>query len=110
MGDEVLFSFTITEAFKITNIPWYLILGMLSGLVSLFFSRMTLFLEKSYDRITNIYLRLILGGIVLGVLYLCFPPFNGEGYETIMLHVAGIQMSFRMYPFFIISETVLPEY
>ncbi|MDY0098337.1 MAG: chloride channel protein [Bacteroidales bacterium] len=85
MGDEVLFSFTITEAFKITNIPWYLILGMLSGLVSLFFSRMTLFLEKSYDRITNIYLRLILGGIVLGVLIYVFPPFYGEGYDTIML-------------------------
>lgn len=85
MGDEVLFSFTITEAFRIKNIPWYLILGILSGLISLYFSRMTLFLEKSYEKISNIYLRLILGGLVLGVLIYVFPPFYGEGYDTIML-------------------------
>jgi CIC family chloride channel protein len=37
MGDKVLFSFNITEAFNISNIPWYLILGVISGVVSLYF-------------------------------------------------------------------------
>jgi len=45
---------------------------------------MTLFLEGSYNKITNAYLRLVLGGIVLGGLIYLFPPFYGEGYDTIM--------------------------
>ena len=89
MGDKVLFSFNITGAFNISNIPWYLFLGIISGLISLYFSKMTLFLEGSYEKIKNIYLRLILGGIVLGGLIYLFPPFYGEGYDTIMSLLQG---------------------
>lgn len=89
MGDEVLFSFTITEAFNLKNIPWYLLLGVVSGFVSLYFSRMTLFLEKQYEKISNIYFRFLAGGIVLGGLIWLFPPFFGEGYNTIMSILEG---------------------
>ena len=89
MGNKVLLTFNIVEAFNITNIPWYILLGIISGLISLYFSKMTLFLEGSYEKIKNIYLRLILGGIVLcGLIYL-FPPFYGEGYDTIMALLQG---------------------
>jgi len=89
MGEEVLFSFTITEAFSISNIPWYLVLGVISGLLSLYFSKMTLFLESKYEQIKNIYLRLCLGGIILGGLIFLFPPFYGEGYDTVMSLLRG---------------------
>jgi chloride channel protein, CIC family len=89
MGDKVLLSFNIVGAFNISNIPWYLLLGVVSGLISLYFSKMTLFLEGSYSRIKNSYLRLILGGIVLGSLIYLFPPFYGEGYDTLMLLLQG---------------------
>ena len=59
MGDNVLLSFNITEAFNIRNIPWYLLLGVVSGFVSLFFSKMTLFLESRYEKISNIFVRLV---------------------------------------------------
>ena len=89
MGDKVLFNFNILEAFSISNIPWYLLLGIISGVISLYFSKMTLFLEGSYEKIRNVYLRLILGGIVLGGLIYLFPPFYGEGYDTIMSLLQG---------------------
>ncbi|MEI6050502.1 MAG: chloride channel protein [Bacteroidota bacterium] len=89
MGDKVLFTYNIVEAFNISNIPWYIALGIISGLISLYFSKMTLFLEGSYEKIRNIYLRLILGGIVLGGLIYLFPPFYGEGYDTIMSLLEG---------------------
>ena len=89
MGDKVLLSFNIVGTFNISNIPWYLLLGVVSGLISLYFSKMTLFLEGSYSRIKNTYLRLILGGIVLGSLIYLFPPFYGEGYDTLMLLLQG---------------------
>jgi CIC family chloride channel protein len=50
---------------------------------------MTLFLEERYNEIKNSYLRLILGGIVLGSLIYLFPPFYGEGYDTIMSLLQG---------------------
>jgi len=89
MGNKVLFSFDIVGAFNISNIPWYLLLGVVSGLISLYFSKMTLFLEGSFSKIKNTYLRLILGGIVLGSLIYLFPPFFGEGYDTIMSLLEG---------------------
>jgi len=89
MGDKFLFSFNIAGSFNISNIPWYVLLGVISGLISLYFSKMTLLLEGSYQKIKNSYLRLILGGIVLGGLIYLFPPFFGEGYETIMSLLQG---------------------
>jgi len=89
MGDDVLFSFNITESFNISNIPWYLVLGIICGFVSVFFSKMTLFLESKYEKIRNIFVRLALGGIVLGSLIYLFPPFYGEGYDTIMSLLQG---------------------
>jgi CIC family chloride channel protein len=89
MGDNVLFTFNVADAFNISNIPWYLLLGIISGLISLYFSKMTLFIEGYYERIRNIYIRLILGGILLGGLIYLFPPFYGEGYDTIMSLLQG---------------------
>jgi CIC family chloride channel protein len=89
MGDKVLLTFEVTEPFNIANIPWYLILGVVSGLVSFYFSKMTLFLEGQYERIRNIYIRLAAGGIVVGGLIYLFPPFYGEGYDTIMKLLQG---------------------
>ena len=84
MGEEVLFNFTIREAFNISNIPWYIILGILSGFISLYFSKMTLFLEKNFEKISNIYVRLFAGGIVVSVLVYLFPAFYGEGYTAVL--------------------------
>jgi chloride channel protein, CIC family len=89
MGDKVLFSFSVKAAFNIANIPWYLVLGVGSGLVSLYFSKMTLFLEKNFERIKDVFVRLAVGGIILGGLIWLFPPFYGEGYDTIMSLLQG---------------------
>lgn len=89
MGNKLLFSFEVAGPFFISNIPWYMLLGVISGLISLYFSKMTLFLEDKYEQIKNTYLRLILGGTVLGCLIYLFPPFYGEGYDTIMALLMG---------------------
>lgn len=89
MGDDVLLTFNITESFLISNIPWYIVLGIICGIVSVFFSKMTLFLESQYEKIRNIFIRLVVGAIVLGSLIFLFPPFYGEGYDTIMSLLQG---------------------
>ncbi|MDR2886798.1 MAG: chloride channel protein [Bacteroidales bacterium] len=89
MGDQTLFSFNIAGGFDINNIHWYILLGVISGLVSLSFSRMTLFLESRFEKIANLFVRLIAGGLALGALVYIFPPFYGEGYNTVMSLLKG---------------------
>jgi len=89
MGDRVLFTFNIVGTFNISNIPWYILLGVISGMLSLYFSKMTIFLESGYEKVRNIYLRLVIGGVVLGGLIYLFPPFYGEGYDSIMSLLQG---------------------
>jgi CIC family chloride channel protein len=89
MGENVLFTFNIATAFNLSNIPWYILLGIVSGMLSLYFSKMTLFIEGSYEKVKNIYIRLAIGGVVLGGLIYLFPPFYGEGYDTIMALLQG---------------------
>lgn len=89
MGDNVLLTFNISEAFNINNIPWYIVLGVVTGLISAFFSKMTLFLESRYEKIKNQAVRLAVGGTVVGLLIFLFPPFYGEGYDAIMSLLQG---------------------
>jgi CIC family chloride channel protein len=89
MGDRVLFSFNVTESFMIRNIPWYIVLGLTSGIISLYFTRMTLFLENRFEKIRNDFTKLAAGGIILGFLIFLFPAFFGEGYDTILALLAG---------------------
>ena len=89
MGDTVLFSFKVKEAFIISNIPWYIVLGFVCGLVSAYFTRMTLMLESGYEKIRNDFLRLLIGGSVACLLILIFPPFFGEGYNAVMSLLQG---------------------
>ncbi len=83
MGKGSLFSFTLSESFLLANIPWFIVLGLFSALLSLYFTRTTMVLESIYEKISNRYLRLLTGGMVLGILILLFPPLYGEGYDTI---------------------------
>ncbi|MBP7037651.1 MAG: chloride channel protein [Bacteroidales bacterium] len=93
MGDEVLLSFTITGPLNMQNIPWYLLLGVITGLVSVYFTRLTLFIEARYKKIRNMYIRILSGGLVVGILVFLFPAFYGEGYDAIMLLLKGESVS-----------------
>ena len=83
MGRDVLFSFELRETFLLVNIPWYIVLGLGTALLSIYFTRATMSLEKLYDRVKNQYVRLIIGGTVLGMFIFLLPPLYGEGYNTI---------------------------
>lgn len=89
MGKGVLLSYDVTEPFVINNFPYYMILGVFAGLVSLYFTRFSMFLESKLEKITNSYSRMLFGGVALGVLIFLFPPLYGEGYNTIQALLDG---------------------
>ncbi len=69
--------------FNIANLPYYLILGVVSGLVSLYFTRVTLSTEDKIGKLKNPYIKWILSSISLGLLIFLFPPLYGEGYDSL---------------------------
>jgi len=89
MGNEVLFSFAVRETFYLINLPYYILLGLLCGFGGLYFTHLNISIEKGFKKIKNRYIRLVIGGIILGGLIFLLPPLYGEGYETIMLLLKG---------------------
>ncbi len=69
--------------FNIANLPYYLILGVVSGLVSLYFTRVTLSTEDKIGKLKNPYIKWILSSISLGLLIFLFPPLYGVGYDSL---------------------------
>lgn len=83
MGDTVLFHFAISNQFNSDNLPYYILLGVFSGLISFYFTRTGMWVETYVKRVKNIYSRLLFGGIFLGLLVFLFPSLWGEGYDSI---------------------------
>ncbi|RLD87960.1 MAG: chloride channel protein [Bacteroidetes bacterium] len=89
MGSGVLFSFHFTDDFLIANLPWYILLGLLTGFVSLYFTKTTLYIEKQIKSINKVWQRVLLGSFLVGVLIFIFPSLYGEGYEFLRELING---------------------
>jgi CIC family chloride channel protein len=88
-GSSFMFKFTIIEEFDVYRIPFLILLGIVCGLVSLYFTRGMNRIEKFFRRFRNPYSKLAIGGIMLSVLIFIFPPLYGEGYDTISALLNG---------------------
>lgn len=88
MGTGVQFTFEVGQAFGLSQLPFYAVLGVFCAAVSLYFLRVTDRLEGWFAKRGNPWLRVAIGGAVLGVLVYTFPPLYGEGYSTVtnLLH------------------------
>lgn len=82
LGDAVVFSNNI-QNFNMSNIPYYILLGLFCGFISLYFTRTTLSLEDRIKRIVNPFRRWIISALSLGLLIFLFPPLFGEGYGSL---------------------------
>lgn len=71
------------EPFVLKNIPFYLVLGILCGLLSLYFTRTTLKLEDQFAKMRSSWLRWLLCSVGVGLLVFLFPPLYGEGYDHV---------------------------
>ncbi len=83
IGEDVLFAFELTDSFSTGDIPFYVLLGLLTGLFSVYFTRTTYRIEAAIKKINSDYMRALVGGLSLGFVIFIFPPIYGEGYQTI---------------------------
>lgn len=76
-------------AFSMRNIPAYIVLGVFCALCSLYFNKMTLWLEDKSKKISSPYLKWFVCSIGLGLLIFLFPPLYGEGYGVLESFLHG---------------------
>jgi CIC family chloride channel protein len=89
LGDDVLFSFVLKDPFIASDTPYYILLGILCGLISVYFTRMMYYIDAKITKIKNYAIRGLIGGLLLAMIIFLFPPIYGEGYDTIKLLLEG---------------------
>ena len=89
-GSTALFSFHLDSDWVIDRVPASILLGIVCGLISLYFIRTMTFCEGVFARFKDRpYVRLVIGGAVLSLLIFLFPSLFGEGYRDINLLLNG---------------------
>jgi chloride channel protein, CIC family len=90
LSEDVILSFSLQQPFDYHNVPYYILLGIVAGLVSLYYARAFGQIEAWFVSIKSHVKKIILGGFLLSILLILFPPLFGEGYESIKL-LANLQ-------------------
>ncbi len=81
---EILLSVKSTEDFDYMNVPFYMVLGVLCGLLAVYHSRVFVKVEKLFHRTEGgLAKKALLGGLALAVLIALFPSLFGEGFQSI---------------------------
>lgn len=89
-GTEAMFSFHLEESMQLNKYFSVLLLGIVCGMVSLYFTRAMNSVENVFRHFDNPYVKFGIGATMLSVLIFLFPPLYGEGYDTIELLLNGV--------------------
>lgn len=86
LAESSLFNFILAQNFDYKNVPYYILLGVFAGFISLYYARMFKGTERRIQKWKmNGYIKAITGGLLLLSLYFVFPPLFGEGYNSVKL-------------------------
>jgi chloride channel protein, CIC family len=86
LDENILLSFKQQEDFNYHNIPFYALLGVFTGLISIYYSRNFQRVEHFFSRLKlGPYKKALFGSTLLAILIYVFPTLFGEGYESIRI-------------------------
>lgn len=83
LGNEVLFSYTITENFEIKDTLFYIVLGVGTAFASIYFTKMYFGIMNLFKHLKSPKYKLLVGGLAIGVMLYFIPPLYGEGFGFI---------------------------
>ena len=84
LNSQILLSFNLTEVFNYYNVPYYIFLGVFAGVISVYHSKMFLYIESKFPNKNSVsFKKAFFAGIALAALIFIFPSLFGEGYQSI---------------------------
>ncbi len=82
LKEEPLFAVSITT-WHLKAIPYFILLGILAGMNSVYLTRCVLFFKSQFGKIDTHYYKILIGSVVLSISLFIFPQLYGEGYHAI---------------------------
>jgi CIC family chloride channel protein len=84
LDETILLNFRQQQVFDYHKIPFYILLGILTGFISVYYTRYFQRTEHFFHKLKlNPYKKALAGASILAVLIFIFPTLFGEGYESI---------------------------
>ncbi|MDW8851033.1 chloride channel protein [Flavobacterium sp. MMLR14_040] len=84
LDESILLSFKKQETFNYHNIPFYVLLGVLTGFIAVYYARNFQKVEHYFSNLKmGPYRKALIGSSLLALLIFIFPTLFGEGYESI---------------------------
>lgn len=84
LHESNLLFFKLKQPFDSNNFFFYIILGLLAGMISLYYVNIFDKIESKFHKIKSRFVKWIIGGVALAFLFALFPSLFGEGYESII--------------------------
>lgn len=100
---EPLFVLVARGGWVVEAFWYYIALGIIVGIYSIYFSRLNYQLGNVFGKIKNQYNKVLIGGITLGIMIFLLPALYGEGYITIQKLLNGDFTS-------LLSNSIFSEY
>lgn len=89
LGQNNIYDIPQLDPVDFSNLPYFAVLGIFCGFISVYFTRVLMFFDKYFNRFKNIYVKMTVCGVLLGGLILVLPSLYGEGYHQINLCLKG---------------------
>lgn len=84
LDETILLSFKQQQSFDYHNIPYYILLGIFTGFIAVYYSRNFQRVEHFFARLRfKPYKKALFGASILALFIFIFPTLFGEGYESI---------------------------
>jgi len=93
LGTDILLRFELTDKFQIIDIGFFIILGLITGLASVYFSKVFFAITIFFKQFKSRAKRVIIGGLAIGTMLYFIPPLYGEGYGIMNNLLKGDHLS-----------------
>ncbi|PNW30151.1 chloride channel protein [Formosa algae] len=80
LGTDVLLNFKLINEFVVEDIPFYILLGLVTAMASIYFSKVFFTITAFFKQFESRALRLLIGGVAIGPMLFFIPQLYGEGY------------------------------
>jgi CIC family chloride channel protein len=98
LNEDILFNFVLRQSFDYANVPLYIVLGVICGFFSLYYAKVTHWVEHLFSGIKEKWLKVMIGGFILMGLTSLFPSLFGEGYISVKAIANGNAFSLIDHP------------
>ena len=97
--NETLFKHISVTGWQMKAIPFLIILSAIAGLLAVYFTKAVIFIKEKFGNISNNFIRVNLGAVLVGLALLAFPQLYGDSYHAFPEMLARIEAQSFSIPF-----------